>query len=750
MTSHLGVAYASGLSKNGSWNEQDAVVPVMKHFAAHGAPQNGLNAAPWMGHGNREVLQTLLTPFKAAIELGGVGGVMMAYSEVDDVPSHVSPMLYDALDDWGYEGFIIADDTGMSELEAFHDVSDGPADTIAQWFNAGGQISFYDYPLETYMNATKDLVANGTVALDTLKQKIRRILGVKYDLGLFSNPYIPETIDAHTLTEQHVPLALESALKSIVLLENKDAILPLDPSGIKKLALIGPFSDTLNYGDYSGQFGQYPVENSWTLRQGILQTLESHNASVEIETAWGANTWVQNDQVAIPGYHLSTPNGISGGLQATYYADTNFSQPLVTKQEVPVRDWGLYPPPGLPSNNFSATWEGILTVPVSTSTKGWLGVGISWNSTAKLYIDDMLHVSIPLTTTGNLLSNIPNRAYALQNSTAPPPGSQPFTFTPGAQHKLRLEFQSWNLYQKLANHNSLNAEILLFWNLVDASPTTALTQALLTTQNADAILLALGANWNSDGESGDRSTLSLSPNQTTLIHSILNTGKGKPIILILSGGRPFAIPEIYNLSSAVLSTGFSGQAGGLAIAKVLFGDYNPGAKLPLTIPRHVGQMPCFYNYKPTTHKIAYLDQDPSPAYPFGHGLSYTNFTIVDDDERKGFRAEEMTFTATSFIGFYVSVANTGGRAGDFVAQVYLLGRVSSITRAKKQLVAFQRQHLEPGEVRTLRLEVDVDRYLKILNRRYEWEVEKGEYTFALMEDGGMWSDTGRNVTLRCV
>lgn len=112
LTSHLGVAYASGLSKNSSWGEPDAVVPVMKHFAAHGAPQGGLNAAPWMGHGNREVLQNLLTPFKAAIELGGARGVMMAYSELDDVPSHVNPMLYDALDEWGYDGFVIADDTG--------------------------------------------------------------------------------------------------------------------------------------------------------------------------------------------------------------------------------------------------------------------------------------------------------------------------------------------------------------------------------------------------------------------------------------------------------------------------------------------------------------------------------------------------------------------------------------------------------------------------------------------------------------
>ena len=124
-----------------------------------------------MGHGNRQVLQQLLVPFKAAVDLGGARGVMMAYSEWDDIPSSVHPMLYEALDDWGFEGFVISDDTGMpklkiptrilkgpgmSELQYTHMVSDSPADTIMQWFNAGGMISFYDYPLDVYLNVSEN------------------------------------------------------------------------------------------------------------------------------------------------------------------------------------------------------------------------------------------------------------------------------------------------------------------------------------------------------------------------------------------------------------------------------------------------------------------------------------------------------------------------------------------------------------------------------------------------------------------
>lgn len=126
----MGVAYASGLSKNGSWSDPDAVAPVMKHFAAYGAPQSGLNAAPWIGHGNREILEELLMPFKAVVNLGGVRGVMMAYNELDGIPAHVSPLLYQALEDWEFDGFVMGDDLGVSMLEGRHQVSTGPADTL--------------------------------------------------------------------------------------------------------------------------------------------------------------------------------------------------------------------------------------------------------------------------------------------------------------------------------------------------------------------------------------------------------------------------------------------------------------------------------------------------------------------------------------------------------------------------------------------------------------------------------------------
>ncbi|KAF2184756.1 glycoside hydrolase family 3 protein [Zopfia rhizophila CBS 207.26] len=748
LTSHMGVAFSSGLSKNGSWSDTDAVVPVMKHFAAHGSPQGGSNGAPYMGHGNREAIEEHLLPFKSAFDLGGVGGVMMAYHELDDVPSHVNPMLYNQLEKWGFDGFVTADDTGMAQLYNGHRVASSPTDAIGQWFNAGGMAQYYDYPLEVFLNATVSLVVNGTVSESLLRSKVRRILGVKYDLGLFDDPYIPDKIDPYQLTIDHVPLTLEAAQKSIVLLENRNNTLPLSLSQqtLKKIALIGPFGDILNYGDYSGQYGAYPVANSSTIRQGILNHLSG--TMTTLVTSMGANTWLYNAHYPILGYHLST-NDSSGSLLATYYADTNFTQPLVQRLEVPTMTWGLYPPPGLPSNNFSVIWEGQLHVPVDDTVSGWLGVALGPNTTAKLYIDDTLHVEVPFTKEGNILSNIPDRAYSLQNSTLPPPGSKEFKFEKAKTHKIRLEYQTWNLYQKIENLGSLNSQVYLFGNLVDRH--AAVEKSASLAKDADVIVLAVGGAWNSDGESGDRATLGLSANQTQLADAIF--ALGKPVVLVLQGGRPFAIPEYYSRAAAVLNTYFLGQAGGQAIADVIFGTVNPGGRVPISVPKDEGQLPVYYNYKATARKKWYVDIDPFPQYPFGYGLSYTTFN-VSNLHASTTLGGTTNFTLGDTIIFEASIKNTGPKEGSYVAQIYLLQRVSQVVQPVKQLVAFQRIYLDAGESGTVRMELEVDRYLKILNRGYEWELEKGRYVFAMLEHGG-WDATwngnaGGNVTLECV
>ena len=222
------------------------------------------------------------------------------------------------------------------------------------------------------------------------------------------------------------------------------------------------------------------------------------------------------------------------------------------------------------------------------------------------------------------------------------------------------------------------------------------------------------------------------------------------MIIILQGGRPFAIPEYYSQAAAVLSTYFPGQTGGQAISDVLFGVFNPGGKVPLSVPYDVGGLPVFYGGKRTARANHYVDSPGNyPLYSFGYGLSYTSFSA------HGFKAlsssgEHSSFSDGDTITFIVSVKNDGPVAGSFVAQVYLLNRVSAITKPEKQLVAFQRVYIDSGEDLVVAMELEVDRYLPIVNRKWNWELERGDYTFALLGHSGHDADLGVNATLTCI
>jgi hypothetical protein len=161
------------------------------------------------------------------------------------------------------------------------------------------------------------------------------------------------------------------------------------------------------------------------------------------------------------------------------------------------------------------------------------------------------------------------------------------------------------------------------------------------------------------------------------------------------------------------------------------------------------QLPVFYNHKRTARANIYLDDDWTPCYPFGYGLSYTTFSSTN------FRAWSSsslhhTFTDTDTLFFSLEITNIGTREGSYVPQIYLLQRVSQITQPVKQLMGFKRVYLEAGEKRTVKMELEVDRYLPVLDRGWSWVLEKGEYVFTLAEDGGVSADLSVNVTLRCV
>ncbi len=252
--------------------------------------------------------------------------------------------------------------------------------------------------------------------------------------------------------------------------------------------------------------------------------------------------------------------------------------------------------------------------------------------------------------------------------------------------------------------------------------------AVEVAQNADAIVLAIGENEQTSREAwnlqhlGDRARLDLIGQQNELVRAMVATGK--PVIAVLFHGRPNAITELSEAVPAILDCWYLGQECGRVVAEALFGDINPGGKLPISIPRSAGHLPVYYNHKPSARR-GYLFDDVTPLYPFGFGLSYTTFKFGPPRLAKNrIRRGESTRAL-------IDVTNTGPRTGTEVVQMYIRDVVSSVTRPVKELKGFQKIQLAPGETKTVALDITPAESLAFHDVGMKFVVEPGEFVIML-------------------
>jgi beta-glucosidase len=251
----------------------------------------------------------------------------------------------------------------------------------------------------------------------------------------------------------------------------------------------------------------------------------------------------------------------------------------------------------------------------------------------------------------------------------------------------------------------------------------SIAEAVKVAHEADVVVLAIGGNEQTSREGwelnhlGDRANLDMVGLQDGLVDAIVATGK--PVIAFLFNGRPLSVRNLTEKVAAIFECWYLGQETGRAVAEVLLGDYNPGGKLPMTIPRSVGHVPAYYNYKPSARR-GYLFDDVSPLYPFGFGLSYTEFKFGKP------RLEKDTIKPDESTCVLVDVTNIGKVAGDEVVQMYIRDCISSVTRPVKELKGFQRIKLEPGQTETVRLDITPE-HLAFYDIDMNYVVETGEF-----------------------
>jgi beta-glucosidase len=267
-----------------------------------------------------------------------------------------------------------------------------------------------------------------------------------------------------------------------------------------------------------------------------------------------------------------------------------------------------------------------------------------------------------------------------------------------------------------ANGGELKTDSRKLEDLIDEAKSAA--------KKADAVVLALGESQGMSGEAASRVELRLSPGQRTLLKAVASLKK--PVILLLSHGRPLVLTEDVDYADAVVATWFLGTESGRAIASVLFGDYNPSGKLTMTFPRHEGQIPIYYSVRNTgrpfdaknKYTTKYLDSVNEPLYPFGWGLSYTAFTYSEPKAKK-------TAGGPS-VSVEVTVTNSGTVAGEETVQLYVRDVVASVARPVKELCGFQKVLLQPGESKTLTFKLGPDDF-KFYDARMKWIFESGEF-----------------------
>ncbi len=261
----------------------------------------------------------------------------------------------------------------------------------------------------------------------------------------------------------------------------------------------------------------------------------------------------------------------------------------------------------------------------------------------------------------------------------------------------------------------------------EAEDLKAIEEAVKIAKKSDLVVLALGGNEQTSREAwsrahmGDRTDIRLFGRQEQLFDAIKKTGK--PVIVFLFNGRPLAINSLTENADAIFECWYLGQETGHAVADVLVGDFNPGGKLPISIPRSVGHIPCYYNHKPSDRR-GYLHDEVTPLYPFGYGLSYTKFEI------KNVRLAKNKIRRDESAEVSLEISNIGDMEGTEVVQMYIRDVVSSVTRPVKELKGFQKVHLEPGETKTVKIAIDPD-LLAFYDINMNYVVEPGEFEIML-------------------
>ncbi|MEN2399027.1 glycoside hydrolase family 3 N-terminal domain-containing protein [Flavobacterium sp. MC2016-06] len=672
LNSEIGLAMIKGMQGDDLRSDR-TIIAEPKHFAVHGIPEGGGNSSPVLV-GERAARQDFLPSFQKAFVKGGALGTMCAYSELDGIPCAANHwLLTDVLrKEWGFKGIVVSDLGAIKYLQTTHYVASSPKESIREAVSAGVDMQFYDFTNEFWQQSIIELVNEKKLTMENIDRAAGGVLRLKFLLGLFENPYTDKNLIKERFhTKENQDVALEAGHKSIILLKNENNLLPLKKD-IKTIAVIGPNANASRLGGYS-------VHNKvgTTVLEGVKQVV---GASTNVLYEEGVPLIVMGQ--VIPSKYLFTPDEAQNGLKGEYFNNRNVEgTPALTRIDNQLEfDWPWSPGVGVNDDDFSIRWTGYIK-----SDKGFDGwLGLSSDDGIRMWIDDQL-----------VIDNWTKGATSIVTT--------PKNIEAGKKYKVRIEM--WE--------GGWGARAHLRWNLERVN----LQPAIDAAKKADVAIVVLGESNELVEENRDVASLDLHGMQEELIEAIQKTGT--PVVCVLLNGRPLSTNWISENIPALVEGWFPGEAGGKAVADVLFGDYNPAGRLPITVPKSVGQLPIYYNQKPSAiHR--YVSESENPLYTFGYGLSYTKF------EYSNLALNVKEIQKDGELKVSVDVKNVGNFDGDEVVQLYINDVYSSVTTPQKTLKGFKRLFIKKGETKNVEFTLTSEE-LSLWNREMKNVVEPGEF-----------------------
>lgn len=650
LTGQMGIAVVRGLqgTEDGKYDKLHACA---KHYAVHSGPEWNRHSFDAENIDPRDLWETYLPAFKDLVQKADVKEVMCAYNRFEGEPCCGSNRLLMQIlrDEWGYKGIVVSDCGAISD---FYRPGTHGTHPDKEHASAGAVISGTDLECGGEYASLTEAVKAGLIDEKQIDVSLKRLLTARFELGeMDEKPAWSEIPSSVLNSKEHQALALRMARESLVLLQNKNNILPLNTN--LKVAVMGPNANdsVMQWGNYNG----IPA-HTVTLLEAVRAKLPEGQIIYEPGCDRTNRTALQSlfDECSING---------KTGFAAEYWNNRNQEGDVVATDQISTpfhfaTTGATTFAPGVELTDFSARYESVFR----PSKSGNIDFRFQLDGEVLLTIDGELVAQ-------KAYVKNPTNLYTLQAKA-------------GKEYRVEIQFKQRN--ERATLDFDLGREVNINLNT-----------AVEKVKDADVILFAGGISPSLEGEEmpvtipgfkgGDRTDIELPAVQRDLLKALQKAGK-KIIFINYSGSAMGLVPEA-GICDAILQAWYPGQAGGTAIVDVLFGDYNPAGRLPVTFYKSIAQVPDFENYSMKGRTYRYMQQEP--LFPFGHGLSYTDFTYGEAKLSKNTIAKGENVILT------IPVSNVGQRDGEEVVQVYLK-RPGDKEGPRYTLRAFKRVHISAG------------------------------------------------------